>query len=87
MRFQVHVTPRRPDEISADRAEGVVRVRVSAAPEEGEANKAVLALLRRRLGLKSGDIRIVGGAASRRKWLEADGLTEEEFWRRLGVPK
>jgi uncharacterized protein YggU (UPF0235/DUF167 family) len=84
MRFRVHVTPRRAEALSASRKDGVVRVSVSASPQEGEANDAVLAFLRRKLGLRSGALRIVGGASSRWKWLEAEGLSEEEFWRRLG---
>ena len=84
MRFQVRVTPKsRAEEIRASRGDGVIRVRVTAAPEDGKANEAVLALLGRRLGLLQGAIRIVGGAASRIKWIEADGLEEAEFWRRL----
>jgi uncharacterized protein YggU (UPF0235/DUF167 family) len=86
MRFQIHVTPRgRADQVTASRAEGTIRVRVTAAPEAGAANEAALALLRERLGLKAGALRIVGGATSRRKWVEADSLTEEELWRRLGA--
>ena len=78
------MTPRgRADQVVGSRAEGVIRVRVTAAPEDGAANKAALALLRRRLGLAAGALRIVGGAASRRKWLEADGISEEDLWRRL----
>lgn len=64
--------------------EGVLRVHVSAPPEDGAANEAVLALLRRRLRLAPDALRIVGGASSRWKWLVAEGLSEEEFWRRLG---
>lgn len=81
------MTPRRRDEVEAKRDEGVIRVRVSAQPQEGAANEAVLALLRRRLGLPAGALRIVGGASSRWKWIEADGLSEEELWRRLEPKK
>lgn len=56
---------------------------MKAAPEDGAANEAALALLRRRIGLPAGALRIVGGATSRWKWVEADGLSEEELWRRL----
>lgn len=83
MRFRIHVTPRRQDALSATRADGVIRLRVSAPPEGGAANDAALALLRQRLGLPAGALRIVGGATSRWKWVEADGLSEEELWRRL----
>ena len=86
MRIQVHVTPRgRSNAVSASRADGVVRVRVTAAPVDGAANEAALDLLRKRLGLGAGALRIVGGASSRRKWIEVAGLTEEELWRRLGA--
>ena len=88
MRFQIHVTPRgREDRITASREEGVIRVRVTAAPEGGAANEAALTLLRRRLGLAAGALRIVGGAASRRKWIEADDISEEDLWRRLEAPR
>jgi uncharacterized protein YggU (UPF0235/DUF167 family) len=84
MRFQVHVTPRgRADQVTGSRAEKIIRVRVTAAPEGGAANEAALRLLRERLGLRAGALRIVGGATSRRKWLEADGISEEDLWRRL----
>ncbi len=84
MRIQVRVTPKsRADEIRASRADGTIRVRVTAAPEDGKANEAVLALLGERLGLPRRSLRLVGGAASRVKWIEADGLEEAELWRRL----
>ena len=84
MRFQVRVTPKsRADEIRASRADGTIRVRVTAAPEDGKANEAVLALLGARLGLPRRSLRLAGGATSRLKWIEADGLEEAELWRRL----
>ena len=84
MRFQVRVTPKsRADEVRASRADGSIRIRVTAAPADGKANEAVLALLGKQLGLPRRAIRLVGGAASRLKWIEADGLEEAELWRRL----
>jgi len=84
MRFQVRVTPKsRADEVRASRADGTIRVRVTAAPEDGKANEAVTALLAERLGLPRRSVRLIGGAASRLKWFEADGLEEAELWRRL----
>lgn len=84
MRVQVQVTPRaRSNEVRADREGGLVRIRVVAPPADGKANEAVLDLLRKRLGLARGDIRIVGGGTARRKWIEAEGITEAELWRRL----
>jgi uncharacterized protein len=87
MRLPVSVSPKsRADEIRASRADGTVRIRVTAAPEDGRANRAVLDLLRERLGLSRGAIRIASGESSRKKWVEIDGMDEEEVWRRLEGP-
>ena len=84
MRFQVRVTPKsRADGIQASRDGGMIRVRVTAPPEDGRANEAVVALLAERLELPRRSIRLAGGATSRVKWIEADGLEEAELWRRL----
>ena len=84
MRFRVHVTPKsRTESVESDRASETIRVRVTAAPESGRANDAVVAVLRKKLGLAAGALRIVGGAAERRKWVEVDGIEEAELWRRL----
>jgi uncharacterized protein YggU (UPF0235/DUF167 family) len=81
---RVHVTPRaRSNEVRADREAGLIRIRVIAPPADGKANEAVLDLLRERLGVGRGGIRIIGGATARRKWIEAEGITEAELWRRL----
>jgi uncharacterized protein (TIGR00251 family) len=84
VRFQIHVTPKsRANEITVSRADRSVRIRVTAAPEDGRANQAVLDLLRERLGVPRDQVRVAGGATSRRKWIEVDGLEEAEAWRRL----
>jgi uncharacterized protein (TIGR00251 family) len=86
VRFQVRVTPKsRSEGIRASGTERLIRVRVTAAPEDGKANEAVLDLLSKQLGLPRRAVRLVGGASSRLKWIEADGLEEAEFWRRLEV--
>ncbi|MEK7348860.1 MAG: DUF167 domain-containing protein [Candidatus Eisenbacteria bacterium] len=86
MRFQVHVTPKsRANAVEATRSGGEarIRVRVTAAPEDGKANDAVVALLAERLGVPRRAVRVAGGASSRVKWIEVEGLEEAELWRRL----
>ena len=51
----------------AEQPGGVLRVRVTAAPEGGEANRAVIALLAAALGVAPSRIELVRGAASRDK--------------------
>lgn len=45
-----------------------LRVSVTAAPEDGKANRAVIALLADRLGVAATSISLVRGASSRDKW-------------------
>src|ERR1051326_4768762 len=60
-----------------------LRVRLTAAPVEGAANEALVALLAEHLGLPKPAVRVAGGAASRQKIVEITGLSGEEFWGRL----
>jgi uncharacterized protein (TIGR00251 family) len=59
------------------------KVRVSAPPERGQANDAVVRLLAERLGLPPSGVSLVSGAASRDKVVELRGLDEAEAVRRL----
>lgn len=45
----------------------VLKVRVSAAPSEGEANSALARLMAKTLGIAPRDVTLVGGASSRIK--------------------
>jgi uncharacterized protein (TIGR00251 family) len=84
VRLQITVTPKsRANEIVVSRAEHSVRIRVTAAPEDGRANRAVLSLLSKRLGVQRSALSVAGGTTSRRKWIEVEGLEEAEVWRRL----
>lgn len=59
------------------------KVRVAAPADRGRANEALLALLARALGLPPGQVRLVAGATSRDKVIEAEGITIEDAERRL----
>jgi hypothetical protein len=52
--------------------DGALRARVTAPPADGAANEALCRLLARDLGLARRAVRIVSGASSRRKVVEAD---------------
>lgn len=51
----------------------VVKVRVRAIAEGGEANRAVTELLARALGVPKRDVRVLSGATSRHKQVAIDG--------------
>ncbi len=59
------------------------KVRVTAAPEGGRANEAVLDLLARSLGLPRRSLTIVSGLAAREKVVQMDGIDRSESERRL----
>jgi uncharacterized protein (TIGR00251 family) len=59
------------------------KVRVTAAPERGRANDAVVRLLSERLDLPPARLSLVSGRGSRDKVVELRGLEPEEAQRRL----
>ncbi len=65
--LQVRVQPKARRNEVVEQADGVFRVRVTAAPEGGEANRAVIALLAEALGVAPSRVALVRGATSRDK--------------------
>jgi uncharacterized protein YggU (UPF0235/DUF167 family) len=65
--------------------EGVLHVKLAAAPVEGAANAALIDLLSRQLRIPKRSLRIATGERSRTKTVEISGLTDEEVRARLAV--
>ncbi len=61
------------------------KVRVAAAPENGKANDALLALLAEALDVPRGSLELVTGRAARDKVVSLHGLTGAEVERRLAA--
>lgn len=77
--LHVRVTPRSSrSEVSGVR-DGVLQVRVHAAPVEGEANKAVIELLAKTLGVPRSCISVKSGASGRQKTLVVSGLSQQSL--------
>ena len=66
--------------------DGVLRVKVSAPPTKGKANKELIALLSRLLGVGKDSVNIIKGHTTRNKVVAIDGLSREEVMKRL-LPK
>lgn len=82
MRVNVRVMPRSSK--NELRWEGdSLRVRLTAPPVDGAANAALLKFLAARLDLPKSALQIVQGATSRQKVIQIDGMTHDEFVRRL----
>jgi len=63
--------------------DGTLRVRVTAAPTEGQANAAVIAILAKTLGVSKSRLEIIRGYSSRDKVVSVDTLTEQEVQRKI----
>jgi uncharacterized protein len=63
-------------EIGAD-GEAMLKARVTAVPEKGKANKALVALLAKSLKIPKSSISVISGETSRKKILRIDGDTED----------
>ncbi len=65
-RLAVRVTPNaKADAVAIE--DGTVKVRVTVVPEDGKANKAVIALLAKALGVSKSSLSIVRGETARVK--------------------
>jgi uncharacterized protein (TIGR00251 family) len=63
--------------------EGVLRLAVTAPPDQGKANKALLELLRDLLDLKRSQVELVKGDKSRDKRFLVRGLSRTEIQARI----
>lgn len=63
--------------------DGVLRVKVSAPPIGGKANRELVTFLSRLLGVSKGNIDIIRGHTSRNKVVVIDGLSRQEVINRI----
>jgi len=61
-----------------------LKIRVTAAPEKGKANKAVIELLSKQLKIPANAICVAKGSASSNKTIAFDGLSCEELQQKIG---
>ena len=82
--FSVRVQPKaKSDRVLGEHA-GALKVAVTAPPEKGKANAAVVALLSRLLGVPKSSIEIVRGETSRVKTLRVQGVGKDALLELLG---
>jgi len=71
----LHVTPRASrNAIEGVDGEGRLRIRVSAAPVDGAANDAVVALLAAELSVRRSAVTLIAGTSSRHKRCRVEGV-------------
>ena len=82
-RLRLRVSPGASRTELAGRQGDAWKVRISAVPERGRANEAVVGLLAERLGVPRTSLSVVSGQTSRDKVVELRGLGRDEAERRL----
>ncbi|AYG60829.1 DUF167 domain-containing protein [Rhizobium jaguaris] len=65
--------------------ESYLKVRVSAVPEKGKANKALIVLLAKKLGIAKSAVSLISGDTARKKILRIDGDPEDLIGRLKAV--
>jgi uncharacterized protein (TIGR00251 family) len=62
-----------------------LKIAVSKPPQDGAANRAVIAILSSQLGMPEAQVQIVQGHSSPRKQVLISGITAEQLIARLGL--
>ena len=89
-RFALRLTPKGGRDAIEGWAEGAdgkrhLKARVSAPPEDGKANEALVRLIAKTLRIGASKVRIVSGAASRMKMIEVEA--DPSLLAGLGTPE
>jgi uncharacterized protein (TIGR00251 family) len=84
-RLQVRVTPKAGRNEVTGFTDGVLNIRIAAAPEKGKANKELIDYLSRVLGVAKASLHLLKGHASRNKVIAVDGMNQAEIIQRMSV--
>ena len=85
--FAAKIVPGSSKTSVAGLLEGMLKVKVSAAPEKGKANKALLGFLAGQLGVKRNALSIIRGQSSPIKSVQVVGVTAASLLAKLGLNK
>ena len=65
--------------------DGMLKVKVSAAPEKGKANQCLLKFLAGQLGIKKNAVKIISGQTSPIKHIQVTGLSTDILLKKLNL--
>lgn len=75
IRVEIYIQPRASVTELAGTHAGLIKIRIAAPPVDNAANAALVDFIAKRLGIAKRAVRVVSGAASRRKVLEIEGVS------------
>jgi len=76
--IKVKVLPRSSRNQIIGVEDGIFKIKLTAPPVDGKANKALIEFLAKRLGLAKGSVEIISGERSRQKSVRIHGLSLKE---------
>ena len=82
----VKVVPRSSKTALAGVLNGMLKVKLAAAPEKGKANQSLIEFLAETLSVKKNDISIVSGHTSPVKTVQITGISTESVLEKLLMP-
>ena len=85
MKIKIKVVPRASRDAVVGWLGDELKLAVTAPPEKGRANKAVVALLARTLGVDARDVSVVAGHGSPRKTVSVEGMEAGRLRALLGI--
>jgi uncharacterized protein (TIGR00251 family) len=81
--FSVKVVPAGSKTAISGLLDGMIKVKVSAAPEKGKANQCLIGFLAKQLGVKKSSVKIIAGQTSPIKKVQVSGLSSETVVEKL----
>ena len=78
--LEIRLQPRAKNNSVADVVSGRLRIRVSAAPVDNAANRRMIALLAKELGVAKSRVRLLAGASKRDKRVAVEGPRRRPGW-------
>ena len=67
--------------------DNMIKIKVSAAPEKGKANKSLVEFLAKQLGVKKNAVQIISGETNPVKHIQVAGISTEVLLKKLNFKK
>ena len=83
--LKIHLRPRASRDAICGLHGDAIKVKLTAPPVEGKANKALQRFIAEKLNLSSSQVEIVAGQRSREKILKIAGISRAEVEKALGI--
>ena len=85
--FTVKVIPGSSRSVICGPLGGMLKIKISAPPEKGKANKCLLEFLAKLLGAKKTDVSIISGQSSQIKSVQVLGISAQTLLEKLNLNK